>query len=140
MARFRGGDADGALEAYRTALEVDPGNPSALANLSCTYRELGMEPEARAALAAAARRTDNPFTLIAMADLEMGRGKLDWAARHLRRARRRYGDEPAVHDALARHACCEGRQRRAEKHSARAAELRHGHRGAGDDPPATPAR
>ncbi len=142
VARFRGGDVDGAMEAYRTALEVDPGNSSALNNLSFAYRELGMEAEARAALAAAVRTTDNPFTLIAMADVEMERGRLDRAARHLRRARWGYGDEPAVHDALARLARREGRLDRAEKHSARAAELRRDEREADDARPATsdPAR
>jgi Flp pilus assembly protein TadD len=124
VARSRAGDVDGAMDAYRTALEVDPGNSSALTNMSFVYRDLGMDVEARAALAAAARRSDNPFTLIAMADLEMVRGDLDRASRYLRKARWWYSDEPAVFDALARLARREGRDKRAERHSRRAAELR----------------
>ena len=137
VARRREGDLQGALEVFRTALDADPGNPSALTNLSFTYRDLGREGEAQAALAAAARRTDNPFTLIAMADLEISRGELDRARRLLRRARWNYGKEPAVYEALARLSRARGDVTGARRASERAAELKRREEAAA--PPPAPA-
>jgi Flp pilus assembly protein TadD len=47
--RRRRGDVDGALDAYRTALAIDPRNPAVLANLATLYRGMGREREARSA-------------------------------------------------------------------------------------------
>ncbi|MFV2071996.1 MAG: tetratricopeptide repeat protein [Thermoanaerobaculales bacterium] len=124
VTRFRSGDVEGALEAYRSALLADPSNPSALTNMSITYRSLGREEEADTALRAAAEDTKSPFTLIAMADVDMVQGDLESARRYLRRARWWYGKEPEVHDALARLAMREGDAAKAEKHARQAAALR----------------
>jgi len=124
VTRFRLGDTDGALEAYRSALVADPLNPSALTNMSSVYRSLGREKEAQTALRTAAEGTRSPFTLIAMAEVDMVQGNFESARRYLRRARWWYGKEPEVYDALARLALYEQDQARAEKHSRRAAELR----------------
>ena len=92
--------------------------------MSVVYRSLGREGEAQTALRAAAEDTRSPFTLIAMADVDMVRGNLESARRYLRRARWWYGKEPEVYDALARMALHQGDQEKAEKNSRHAAELR----------------
>ncbi len=124
VARFRSGDADGALQAYDRALEADPNNSSALTNIAYVYRQLGREEEAENALRAAAHSTTNPFTLVAMADLELVRGNVGGASRYLRRAKRWFPREPAVYEALARVASAKGDGRREANYQARAAELR----------------
>jgi Flp pilus assembly protein TadD len=63
---------------------------------------MGREEEARTALVAAASSHSTPFSLVALADLEMARGDLDRAERYLRRARRIDRDEPMVYEAFAR--------------------------------------
>ena len=124
VTRFRLGEVEGALEAYRSALLADPLNPSALTNMSIVYRSLGREEEAQTALRAAAEDTRSPFTLIAMADVDMVQGNLESARRYLRRARWWYGKEPEVYDALARLALHERDDAKAEKYTRQAAELR----------------
>ena len=123
VAHYRQGDAESAFADYQRALDAEPGNPSALGNLAFIYRDQGREREAEVALRAAAQQTTNPFTLIAMADVEMARGRLGAAGGYLRKARRWYSDEPEVHLALARLADRRGDPARAERHRARAAEL-----------------
>jgi tetratricopeptide (TPR) repeat protein len=70
VARFRSDDIDGAVDAYQQALAIEPNSSSALTNLAYVYRHLGRDEEAQTALQAAAQRTRNPFTLIAMADAD----------------------------------------------------------------------
>ena len=124
VTRYRSGEFEGALEAYRSALLADPVNPSALTNMSMAYHSLGREEEAQTALRAAAEDTRSPFTLIAMADVDMVQGNLESARRYLRRARWWYGKEPEVYDALARLARHERDDAKAEKHTRQAADLR----------------
>lgn len=123
VANYRQGDAGAAFADYQRALDAEPGNPSALGNLAFIYRDQGRKREAEVALRAAAQQTTNPFTLIAMADVEMARGRLGTAGGYLRKARRWYSDEPEVHLALGRLAERRGDQAKAERHRARAAEL-----------------
>lgn len=117
-------DIDGAFEAYGRALEVDPGNSSALNNLSYLYKLLGRDAEADNARRAAAKTTENPFALIAMADSAMMRGNMDEAKRYLRRARWSYPREPEVYEGLARLAKFQGKLIRAEKRMKKAEKLR----------------
>lgn len=124
VARSRLGDVDGAFDAYGQALEAEPQNPSALTNIAFLYQQQGLNEEAEVALRAAAHQTTNPYTLIAVADAEMVRGRYSVAAKHLRKARWWYRDEPEVQDALARLADLRGNAGEAEKHRRRAAELR----------------
>jgi Flp pilus assembly protein TadD len=123
VAHYRQGDAERAFADYQRALEVDPGNPSALGNMAYIYRDQGRDHEAEVALRAAAEQTTNPFTLIAMADAEMARGRWDAASRYLRKARWWYGTEPEVYLAMARLADRRGKPAEAERHLRHAAEL-----------------
>jgi len=125
------GDVDGAFTAYRRALGIDPGNSSALNNMSFLYAIQGRKSESRVALRAAAQRTDSPFTLLAMADLEMLQGNNSEAQRYLKRARRWDPKEPEVYDGLARLAKRLDHSRRVEKYLGKAKRLREaaaGHR------------
>jgi Flp pilus assembly protein TadD len=131
VARFRSGDAAAAMSAYERALEIEPGNSSALTNIALVHRQEGRDEEARAALRAAAEGRANPFTLIAMADVEMGRGDFDAAEKYLRRARWWYRDEPEVYDAMARLARRRGDDRRAADYAEDAAALRRQRSGEG---------
>jgi Flp pilus assembly protein TadD len=124
VARARLDDKEGAFQAFQRALEVEPGNSSALVNLAKIYRDQGREEEAENAMRAAAEGTRNPFTLIAMADAEMTRGNYDEARQYLRRARWWYGKEPDVYHALSRLARHEGDEEKAEKYAQRAVDLR----------------
>jgi Flp pilus assembly protein TadD len=124
VAHARSGEVEKALTAYQQALVAEEGNSSALTNMAHIYRELGREEEAHVALEAAANGTKNPFTLIAMADLEMAHGNYEDARGYLKRARWWYGKEPEVYDALARLAHLEGDPEKAQKHADKAAQLR----------------
>ena len=124
VALARNGDVDRAFSAYRKALEIDPGNSSALNNMSFLYSSLGREAEARVALRAATQRTESPFTLLAMADAEMLVGNDREAQTYLKRAKRRYPWEPEVYDGLARLATRLDEHRRAEKYRRKAERLR----------------
>lgn len=118
------GDVDGAFAAYGMALEIDPGNSSALNNLSYLYSSLGREAEARVALLAATQRTESPFTLLAMAYAEMDRGDVREAEKYLKRAKRWDPKEPEVFEGLARHAAKVGDHQKAEKYTLKAEKLR----------------
>lgn len=124
VAYSRSGDMEKALSAYQRALVAEEDNSSALINMAHVYNELGRDEEAHVALEAAADGTKNPFTLIAMADLEMAQGNLEDARSYLKRARWWYGKEPEVYDALARLARLESDLEKAQKHAEKAAELR----------------
>jgi Flp pilus assembly protein TadD len=117
------GRIDESFLAYRRAIELDPGNSSALNNMSILYRNLGRMAEARVALRAAAEQTESPFTLLAMADSEMLHGNNREAEKYLKKARRWYPREPEVYEGLARLAGRMGDTRRAEKYIRRAREL-----------------
>ncbi len=119
------GDMDAAFAAYERALEVEPGNASALTNIAYLHTRLGHEDQARAALAAAARGRTSPYSLVALADIEMARGNLKAARRLLGRARRAaHGRIPEVYEALARLAGLRGDAAGQARYAARARRLR----------------
>jgi len=95
-------DPEGAFDAYRRALEIDPGNPTILNNLANLYRSLGREEEAAAALKAADLSGATPFVLVARGDLELAQGKSRKALRLYRRAHRMAPDLPEPLLAIAR--------------------------------------
>jgi hypothetical protein len=123
VAHYRQGNAERAFADYQRALEAEPGNPSALGNMAYIYRDQGRDHEAEVALRAAAQQTTNPFTLVAMADAEMARGRWGAASRYLRKARWWYSTEPEVYLAMARLAQRRGRPAEADRHLQRAAEI-----------------
>jgi len=102
VARRMAEDPEGAFDAYRRALEIDPGNPTILNNLANLYRSLGREEEAAAALKAADLSGATPFVLIARGDLELAQGKSRKALRLYRRAHRMAPDLPEPLVAIAR--------------------------------------
>ncbi len=83
------GDVDGALDAYRRGLDISPGNPRILKNLSRLYRGLGRDDDAVRALEAAKLRAASPFTLLVQGDLERTRGNYRRAIELYRLAHRR---------------------------------------------------
>jgi len=123
VVKYREGRTDEALKAYGKALEVDPCNSSALTNIAGIHRDQGHLEAARSALTAAARQTRNPFTLIALADIEIHNGNLGKARSYLRRARWWFSSEPEVYVAMARLARAEGDDKAVERHLKRAVEL-----------------
>jgi len=120
----REGKSDEAFAAYEKALEIEPGNSSALTNMAYLYQHLGLADAANAALRAAGEGKSSPFTLIALADAEMARGEFPEANRYLRRARRNYSTEPEVYEAMARLAHRKGERNRADRYLRRATKLR----------------
>lgn len=124
VSRMRMGNVQGALAAYERVLELDPGNASALTNIAAVHAREGREDEARAALEAAAHGTESPFALVALADVELQRGDLDSAFKHLKKARRLGRDAPEVWDALSRWARLSGDDRKEERFASKASTLR----------------
>lgn len=120
----RQGRADEALAACRRALEAEPDSSSAYANIAAIHAARGDVDAARAALQAAVRGTASPFTLIAMADIEIAEGNLGAARSHLRRARWWHEHTPEVYEAMARLAAVEGDDAREARYRARAERLR----------------
>lgn len=88
VAKRRLGDVPGALEAYRRALALDPGNPTVLTNLAALFRSLGRESEAQQALRAAKLSQASPHQLLVRGDVELAAGNLDTAKKLYRRALR----------------------------------------------------
>lgn len=120
----RAGDRENAVRAYQRALKIEPDDPSAWTNLAYVYQLGGEEEKARLALLAAARGGSSPYSLIALAEAEVTRGRLGEARRYLDRARRRFQQVPEVWDALSRFAERQGRPRRAAKFARHASRLR----------------
>lgn len=124
VVEYREGGTVEALAAYTRALELEPANSSALTNIATIHRDQGNDEAARTAMKAAARKSRNPFTLIAMADIEIEQGNLGKARSYLRRARWWFGSEPAVYMAMGRLAYARGDSKEATKYLVRAAEMR----------------
>ena len=124
VVEYREGRPVEALKAYARALEAEPSNSSALANIAAIHRDRGDLDAAESALKAAARQTRNPFTLIAIADIEMQNGNPAKARSYLKRARWWFSSQPEVYEAMARLARIEGDDQAARRHLAHAENLR----------------
>ena len=95
--KWRQGDTEGALAAFREGLELDPHRPALLNNLAALYIEQGRRAEARAALAAASTRDASPYLFVVQGDLELVGGNLKEALKAYRRAHR---EEPKLVEPL----------------------------------------
>jgi tetratricopeptide (TPR) repeat protein len=89
VARRRTGDYQGAEQAYRQALEVDPRAASAYQNLGALLKIRGRSDEADRLLALS-RSLDsrNPFLYLDLGDVSVEQGRLEEAERLYRRALR----------------------------------------------------
>jgi len=124
LCEARAGHYRKALEIYRRAEELDPKALSVYQNMASAYHALGEDSKADEVLQKAAEKTRNPFTLIALAEIEMERDHHQVASSYIRRARWWYPREPAVWEAMSRLAAREGDMEKAEKYSLRAVALR----------------
>jgi Flp pilus assembly protein TadD len=123
VVRRRSGDTPGALRAYRHALELEPRNPTVLANLAGLYRTLDKTVEAQTALTASRTRLAAPDVLVVQGDLWAQLGEIGTALSLYRRAHRL---EPSRAEPLVRIARVElerGRIRRAARAATEAREL-----------------
>jgi len=118
--RRRRGDIPGALDAYRTALAIEPRNPAVLSNLAALYLDTGHLREAQTALRLADMSTATVYTLVARGDLELADGRPDDALKFYKRAARLDPDIPEPHLAIARLEKSRGNVRGARKAAARA--------------------
>jgi Flp pilus assembly protein TadD len=126
VVRRRSGDLPGALLAYRHALELEPRNPTVLANLAGLYRTLDKSVEAQTALTASRIRLAAPDVLVVQGDLWAQLGETGTALSLYRRA---HHLEPSRAEPLVRIAKVElerGRIRRATRAATEALELAPG--------------
>jgi Tfp pilus assembly protein PilF len=75
IVRRQTGDIEGAFEAYRIALEHQPGQASILNNLAVLYQAQGQQLEAEAALRAADLSGATPYVMIIRGNFERGDGR-----------------------------------------------------------------
>jgi tetratricopeptide (TPR) repeat protein len=126
VVRRRRGDVNGALDAYREALALDPRDPTVLGNLAALYRGIGLEREARAALELADLRLASPFTILARGDLEAADGNARAALHFYRKAARAGPKFPEPQIAIARLERAQGKPDRARRAAQRALRIAPG--------------
>jgi len=128
------GQIQEAEEAYLKALEVEPGNMTAYENLATLLRLKGERDAAGQMLELFNRRKNrNPFTYLALGDLNLGEGRIQEAESFFRRALRLAKDEAETHAAMGQWALAAGKEEKArgwlkrarklDTHNARMSEL-----------------
>lgn len=126
VVRRRSGDTSGALDAYRHALELQPRDPTVLANLAGLYRTMDRSVEAQTALTASRIRLAAPDVLVVQGDIWAQLGEVGAALKLYRRA---HHLEPGRAEPLVRIARLElerGRFRRAIRAATDASDLAPG--------------
>lgn len=126
VVRRRSGDVPGALRAYRHALELEPRNPTVLANLAGLYRTLDKSAEAQTALTASRIRLAAPDVLVVQGDLWVQLGEIGSALSLYRRAHRLEPDRAGPLVRIARAELERGRVRRAFRSATEALALAPG--------------
>ncbi len=129
LARWKTGDTEGALEAYRKALSIDSRQPTVLHNLAALYQSQGKYESARAALAAADLAKVSPDSLIVQGDLELSSGNVKEALRHYRSARSLSPRSPDPLVAIARAEIVQGNRDAAREALEKALQLAPGDEG-----------
>lgn len=123
VARRRVGDAAGAEEAYRRALDIDADHLSAYHNLVGLYRLLGRSDPAGRILQMLDRRDNrNPFIYLQLGDLGRQRGHPEEARRFYRRAVKLGREHAETHAAMGLWLVEAGEPKRAERWLRRAVQ------------------
>ena len=126
LARWKTGDAVGALDAFRNALSIDPHQPTVLHNLASLYQSQGNFDRARSALTAADLAKVSPDSLIVQGDLELSFGNAKEALRHYRTARSLAPKSPDPLVAIARAEAVRGNREAAREALEKALRLAPG--------------
>ena len=118
------GQMQEAEEAYLKALEVEAGNATAYENLATLLRLRGERDAAGQMLEMLTRRKNrNPFTFLALGDLNLEEGRLEEAGSFYRRALRLAKDEAETHAAMGQWALASGKREKARDWLRRARNL-----------------
>ncbi len=116
VARRRGGDLEGAEQAYREATAADPGNFEAYHNLALLLRLRGERDASREVLRLLDRRDNrDPFIFLALGDDSLEVGRSEEAKRFYRRAAGLDPRAAAPRASLGLAALAEGRRDRARR-------------------------
>lgn len=121
------GDFERAERSHRRALEIEPGEPTAVTNLASLYLTAGRRDEAAPLLAQVddyLRR--NPFHHFRLGAKALRDGDAEGAIRHFKVAIRRLPEEPEFHEALARALAATGDLVKARESFEKALELTPG--------------
>ncbi len=122
LARLR--DYDGALEAYRKGLAIDPEYVPLLTNLAGAYQRLARSEEASAILAKIdTAQNTNPYFFVYRGELALAAGDTAKAKQYLVEALRRDTEVPEVHIGLVKLYMELGDLERARHHLGRALNL-----------------
>ena len=120
----RAGQSAKAVEIYRKALEVEPGNVPLLTNMARAYQQLGRHDEADALLAQVEGvQHRNPFFFVYKGELALARGEHEKALEYMRDGLRADTETPEVHLGLTKVYVALGDLKKAKHHLERALRL-----------------
>ncbi len=124
----RENELDRAIEIYRHALEIEPGDVPLLINLARAYQRKGMTEAATAALAKVEGvHHTNPFFFVYQGEAALAKGDHEQALIHMRDALRTETEAPEVHVGLTKVYVALGEMKKARHHLKRALALDAGH-------------
>lgn len=121
---LRRGQAERAIELYRTGLERDPDNLALLSNLARAYQDEGREAEAEEILARLEDVNEaNPFFFVYRGERVLAEGDPARALDYMRQALRADSEVPEVHIGLLKVYLAMGETQKARHHLERALRL-----------------